>query len=261
MMQAPGGAPGTTRKIVMFAFDGVELLDVAGPLEAFATAAALIGGPVPSYTVEIASEKPGKLRSSSGLTIESACALSDLHQVDTLLIAGGAAVEQACGQPAVVATLREQAGRVRRLGSVCTGAMLLAEAGLLDGRRAVTHWNWCARLAGRYPKVKVESAPIYIVDGQLWTSAGVTAGIDMALAMIEDDFSAPVALRVARELVMFRAGGDHRRVVRLSKRRCDAARFSTLFAGEPDRIPRALYRLPPHSPIRLTGKDRSRQRK
>ncbi len=102
-----------------------------------------------------------------------------------------------------MATLRQQAPQVRRLGSVCTGALLLAHAGLLDGRRAVTHWNWCERLARRYPLVRVEHEPMYLQDGAVWTSAGVTAGIDLALAMIEQDHGAALALRVARELVMF----------------------------------------------------------
>ena len=209
-MNPAASAAGITRKIVMFAFDGVELLDVAGPLEAFATASALIGGPVPGYTVEIASEERGMIRSASGLTIEAASDFGAVRGVDTLLIAGGASVVRACARPQLVGVLKEQAGRARRVGSVCTGAMLRAEAGLLDGRRAVTHWNWCDRLARGYPAVRVERAPIYIADGPVWTSAGVTAGIDLALAMIEDDFGAPVALRVARELVMFlrRPGGQ-----------------------------------------------------
>ena len=204
---SPAGIP---RKIVMFAFDGAELLDVAGPLEAFATASALIGGPVPGYTVEIASERRGMIRSASGLTIEAVSDFGAVRGVDTLLVAGGASVVRACAQPQLVCMLKQQAGRARRVGSVCTGAMLLAEAGLLDGRRAVTHWNWCDRLARGYPAVRVERAPIYIADGHVWTSAGVTAGIDLALAMIEDDFGAPLALRVARELVMFlrRPGGQ-----------------------------------------------------
>ena len=210
MKQASSGISGATRKIVMFVFDGVELLDVAGPLEAFATASALIGGRVPSYTVEITSKKHGMIRSASGLTIESVSDFGTLRDVDTLLIAGGAAVMHACEDASVIAMLKEHAGRVRRIGSVCTGAILLAEAGLLDGRRAVTHWSCCERLARCYPNVQVESAPIYISDGPVWTSAGVTAGIDLALAMIEEDFGAPVALRVARELVMFlrRPGGQ-----------------------------------------------------
>ena len=203
-------AAGAVRKIVMFAYDGVELLDVAGPLEAFATASALIGGAVPAYEVQIASESRGMIRSVSGLVIEAAHDFATLEDVDTLLIAGGAAIQDACQRPPVLAALKTHARSVRRIGSVCTGAMLLAHAGLLDGRRAVTHWNWCERLARAYPAVKVESAPIFIADGKVWTSAGVTAGIDLALAMIEDDFGPALALRAARELVMFlkRPGGQ-----------------------------------------------------
>ncbi|NRR33140.1 helix-turn-helix domain-containing protein [Oxalobacteraceae bacterium] len=209
LREAPSAA-GATRKIVMFAYDGVELLDVAGPMEAFATASALIGGPVPSYTVQIASERRGMIRTASGLAIESERDLGTVRGIDTLLIAGGGSVVQLCEHAGVVGMLTQQAGRARRIGSVCTGAMLLAATGLLDGRRAVTHWNWCERLARGYPKVRVESAPIFIADGPVWSSGGMTAGIDLALAMIEDDFGVSVALRTARELVMFlrRPGGQ-----------------------------------------------------
>lgn len=192
-----------TRTIVMFAYDGVELLDVVGPLEAFATASALLATAQPAYHVDIAAEHIGMIRSVSGLSVAAVRDLSGVAGVDTLLIAGGAAIGNACRNPQLVATVREHAHTVRRIGAVCTGAMLLAEAGVLDGRRAVTHWNWCERLARNYPLVRVEPAPLYIADGKVWTSAGVTAGADLALGMIEADHGPALALRVARELVMF----------------------------------------------------------
>ena len=193
----------STRTIVMFAYPGVELLDVTGPLEAFATASDLLATQQPAYRIDIAAEQPGLVRASSGLAVHAARDIGAMGGIDTLLIAGGRGVEAACQRPPLVATLQEHAAQVRRIGSVCTGALLLAHAGLLDGRRAVTHWNWCERLARRYPLVRVEHEPMYLHDGNVWSSAGVTAGIDLALAMIEQDHGPALSLRVARELVMF----------------------------------------------------------
>jgi transcriptional regulator GlxA family with amidase domain len=127
-----------------------------------------------------------------------------ISAADTVLIAGGRGVEEAARDLALRDALREAAVRSVRIGSVCTGAFVLAAAGLLDGRRAVTHWNWCARLADRYPAITVEPDPIFLVDRGIWTSAGVTAGIDLALAMIERDHGPKLAMRTAQELVMFR---------------------------------------------------------
>lgn len=124
-------------------------------------------------------------------------------RVDTLLIVGGSWVEAAREELAVVEWLQRIAPQVRRLGSICTGAFLLARAGLLDGRRATTHWNYCERLARRYPAVKLDPDPIYIRDGNSYTSAGVTAGMDMALALVEEDVGSAIALAVARELVLY----------------------------------------------------------
>jgi transcriptional regulator GlxA family with amidase domain len=194
----------STRKIAVFAYDGVELLDVVGPLETFATASSLAGGSLSPYAVEVVAEKKGMIRSSSGLAIEATGSLHSLRDVDTLLVAGGAAIDMVCTRSGVTESIAKHARTVRRIGSVCTGALLLAKAGLLDGRRAATHWNWCKRLSDLHPAVQVEKDPIFICDGNVWTSAGVTAGIDLALAMIEEDHGPDLALRVARELVMFR---------------------------------------------------------
>jgi transcriptional regulator GlxA family with amidase domain len=189
-------------RVVMLVYEGVELLDAVGPLESFA---AVGEPPAPDrYSIAIAAERPGLIRAFSGLVVEATVGLDALAEADTVLVAGGAGVEAALQQPALVDALREVGPRVPRLGSVCTGAFLLAEAGLLDGRRAVTHWGACGRLAARYPMVRVERDPIFIADDNVWTSAGVTAGIDMALAMIERDCGASTALDVARGLVMFR---------------------------------------------------------
>src|SRR6202034_4610591 len=128
----------------------------------------------------------------------------------TLLVAGGQGVEAAAANPALVDWVRRRAREARRVASVCTGAFLLAAAGVLDGRRAVTHWKDCARLAQRFPAVRVEPDPIFVCDGRVWTSAGVTAGIDLALALVEEDLGRAVALAVARYLVVFlkRPGGQ-----------------------------------------------------
>jgi transcriptional regulator GlxA family with amidase domain len=130
--------------------------------------------------------------------------------LDTLLVAGGEGAEAAAEDPALVDWVRERATRARRVASVCTGAFLLAAAGVLDGRRAATHWMYCARLAERFPAVRVEPDPIFVCDGSVWTSAGVTAGIDLALALVEEDLGRSVALAVARYLVVFlkRPGGQ-----------------------------------------------------
>src|SRR5208337_2250499 len=130
--------------------------------------------------------------------------------IDTLLVAGGTGVEEAAQSEELVLWLRKTAQRVRRIGSICTGAFLLAEAGLLDGKRAATHWNWAAKLANQYKQITVDPDPIYIRDGNTYTTAGVTAGMDLALALVEEDLGSPMALQVARELVLYlrRTGGQ-----------------------------------------------------
>lgn len=208
----------TPRDIVLLTFPGFEMLDVVGPLESFATANALRPG---SYRWRLLAEQPGLVAASSGLSLSVPEGLTDLSGVDTLLVAGGAGVLEACTAAALVDWLRQMAGRVRRVGSICTGALLLADAGLLAGKRAVTHWNWCQRLAARHPDIRVERDAIFICDGGVWSSAGVTAGMDMALAMIEADHGADLALRTARELVMFvkRPGGQAQFSVELTAQR------------------------------------------
>jgi transcriptional regulator GlxA family with amidase domain len=198
-------APAASRphRVAMIAFPGAELLDVVGPLEAFASADALaVCGS--TYAVTIVAKQAGPLPASSGLAIHATADFAATEAADTILVAGGAGVEAAARDPALRGALRQAAAAGRRVGSVCTGALALAAAGLLDGRRAVTHWNWCEHLAARYPAVKVERDPIFLVDRGIWTSAGVTAGIDMALAMIERDHGPKLAVRTAQELVMFR---------------------------------------------------------
>jgi transcriptional regulator GlxA family with amidase domain len=199
----------------MVGFADAQMLDISGPLEVFSRAARLLTdeartGPLP-YEIELVGLERGLLTTSSGLQLVCARAFSDVRGgVDTLLVCGGRGIVQALGNRALIAWLKRMAPRVRRLASVCTGAFLLAEAALLDGKRATTHWSACARLAERYPRVTVDPDPIFIRQGSVYTSAGVTAGMDLALALVEEDHGARLARQVARELVMFlqRPGGQ-----------------------------------------------------
>jgi transcriptional regulator GlxA family with amidase domain len=202
-MKRPQTKRQSPHRVVMVAFEAVELLDVVGPLESFANAAALAAEPG-AYTVEIAAKAIGPVHASSSLAVAATADYATIAAADTVLVAGGTGVEEAARDLALRDALRKAALRSCRIGSVCTGAFVLAAAGLLDGRRAVTHWNWCARLSERYPAVMVEPDPIFLVDRGIWTSAGVTAGIDLALAMIERDHGPKLAMRTAQELVMFR---------------------------------------------------------
>jgi len=196
------------RKVLIVVFDGVQSLDVTGPLEAFAHAQSADGEP--AYEVRTASLGGQQVRASSGLRLVPDDALADFGRrpPDQLIVPGGPGARHP--DPELVSWIREHAGRARRLASVCTGAFLLAEAGLLAGRRVTTHWGRCAELAGKYPDLTVDPDPIFIKDGNLATSAGVTAGIDLALALIEDDLGRDTALDIARQLVMFlrRPGGQ-----------------------------------------------------
>ena len=199
----------------MLAFPDAQVLDVTGPLEVFAgTARALVAAgrhAHPAYQVELLAAQPGPLTTSGGLVLHATRGFASVAGgIDTLLVAGGIGSRTALKNEALLAWLRRMAPRVRRLASVCTGALVLAEAGLLDGRRATTHWGSCAQLAERYPRVRVEPDAIFVRDGHIWTSAGVTAGMDLALALVEEDLGREVALAAARQLVLFlkRPGGQ-----------------------------------------------------
>ena len=199
----------------MFAYPSVQILDVTGPLEVFGRTTRWLKDnrdyPCDAYSVEILSLQKGPFRVSSGLRLYADHGYQEVGRgIDTLLVAGGVGVREYHKDPGIVRWLKQQSKHVRRLASVCTGAFFLAEAGLLDGRRATTHWNDCSDLARRYPRVRVEPDTIYVQEGSIYTSAGVTAGIDLALAMVEDDHGRDVALAVARALVMFlrRPGGQ-----------------------------------------------------
>lgn len=199
------------RKIAVLAVEDAQLLDVTGPFQCFATANDLRGAGQPPYDPVVASLGGGPLRTSGGLVLMTE-ALADLDEggIDTLIVAGGIGTRRAMADAALIQAIRDWAPRVRRLASVCTGAYLLAEAGLLDGRRVATHWWAADHLQRRFPKIEVLPEPIFLYDGGVWTSAGVTAGIDLSLALIQEDLGHDPAMLVARHLVVFlkRPGGQ-----------------------------------------------------
>ena len=190
------------RRIVIVAFPGFQTLDVVGPAEVFSTADQVASGG--EYVVEVVAPRGGTLTTGSGLQLLPHRSFAGVRgPIDTLIVAGGPGVADAMSDERLLRWIRSAAPRARRVASVCNGAFLLAEAGLLDGCRATTHWATCDELRRRYPQVEVDDAPIFVRDGDVYTSAGVTAGIDLALAFVEDDLGAAIARDAARWLVLF----------------------------------------------------------
>jgi transcriptional regulator GlxA family with amidase domain len=225
--------PAGQRTIAVLAFPALQLLDVTGPLQVFSTANEQVearGGQAP-YDLRVIAPGGGAMRSTAGLDLATQPLPDDTEAIDTLVVAGGQGVLAAADDAVLVDWLRGRAERCRRVASVCTGAFLLGAAGLLDGRRAVTHWDYCERLARRHPAVQVEADPIFVRDGPVWTSAGITAGIDLALALVEEDLGRELALAVARHLVVFlkRPGGQAQFSAVLSLQSADE-RFAGLHA-------------------------------
>jgi transcriptional regulator GlxA family with amidase domain len=193
-----------TRTVGAFIFPDFQLLDAAGPIAAFEIAARFSPG---AYRIRVLAKKAGRVASSSGATMHAE-AMADAGDLDVLLISGGSGARGPAICQATLDFIRT--AKTRRTASVCSGAYVLAEAGLLDGRRATTHWNRTADFARRYPQVKVEADRIFIRDGDIWTSAGITAGIDLALAIIAEDLGEAVAKATAQQLVVYhrRPGGQ-----------------------------------------------------
>ncbi len=216
MLKSPRSTPilqtGAVRVIEVLAYPSVQLLDVTGPLQVFVSANDLVAkaGGIRPYLLRVVAKGGQSVTTSAGLGIATVPLSRLSATLDTLIVAGGPGIEAALSDPALVAWVRRRAQRARRVASVCTGAFLLAASHVLDGRRAATHWSVCADLARRFPAVRVESDPIFVQDGPVWTSAGVTSGIDLALALVEQDLGRTVALAVARYLVVFlkRPGGQ-----------------------------------------------------
>src|SRR5258708_30272758 len=230
-------------RVAMVAFADAQILDVVGPLEVFARAGRLISdegrrGPSP-YAVEILARTRGTVVTSSGIGLVATRSCRGLRGgTDSLFVAGGRGVDAALRDAGLIRWLRRMSRGVTRLASVCTGAFVLAEAGLLDGKRAATHWHSCARFAERYPKVAVDPDPIFVRQGRVYTSAGVTAGMDLAVAVVEEEHGDQIARQVARELVLFlkRPGGQSQFSAQLQTQFSDRAPLAELQAWIADHL-------------------------
>jgi transcriptional regulator GlxA family with amidase domain len=226
------------RTIAVLAYPGVQVLDVTGPLEVFARAGEVAVerglAPTPPYQIRILAPAAGPFRSQSGIGLLADRAFAEVDGgVDTLLVAGGRdGTAATMRDPAVLDWLRRMAPRVRRLGSVCSGTFILAAAGLLDGRRATTHWSACDTFRRMFPQVDLDPEPIFVRDGNVYSSAGVTAGMDLALALVEEDFGRAVALQTARGLVLFlrRPGGQAQFSAQLAVQAADREPLRELLA-------------------------------
>lgn len=193
-----------TRKVVIVGPQPVQVLDVTGPIEVFSNAK--------GYDVTIATPGPQRrLQTNRQFALSDAVPIAEITEpIDTLIVAGGPGAETGTYDPIFVAWIGDAASRSRRVASICTGAFLLGAAGLIDGKKVVTHWRFCDPLAKEFPRAIVCPEPIFLKDGNIYTSAGITAGIDLALTMVEEDQGHEVALNIARFLVMFlvRPGGQ-----------------------------------------------------
>ena len=224
-------------QIAFLIFENFQLLDAAGPIAAFEIAGRYRPG---AYALTTLAKSSGVVASSSGASM-SALDMRSAPALDTLVVAGGDGTRQAFRDPELLDFLRQAAAKARRIASVCSGAFLLAEAGLLDGKRATTHWGRTADFAGRYPQVRLEPDRIFIRDGAIWTSAGITAGIDLALALIAEDLGEGVARQTAQQLVVYRRrpGGQSQFSALLEMERPDG-RFASLIAWARERLAEPL---------------------
>src|SRR5689334_6434161 len=221
------------RCVAMVAFPGLTLLDISGPAQVFAELSE-IELPSPNYALIYVSRSGGLVPTDVGLMIDTVPIASlKPHQVDTLLIPGGPGIWKLRQDEVLMNWIGRALPKARRIASVCLGAFVLAWTGVLDGRRAATHWRYCPRLQDGFPDIKVDPNAIFVQDGHVWSSAGVSAGIDLALAMIEEDFGHTIALDIARRLVVFlkRPGGQSQFSTVLAAQASDVeGRFSALHA-------------------------------
>jgi transcriptional regulator GlxA family with amidase domain len=226
-----------TREIGFLIFDRFQLLDAAGPISAFEIAGAYAPG---AYRLSVLAEQDGAIASSSGASLQAG-AFSSAPRLDTLVVAGGLGAYDALGEATVLDFLREAARNCRRVASVCSGAFLLAEAGLLEGKRATTHWSRSQQFARRYPRVRLEPDRIFVRDGEIWSSAGITAGIDLSLALIADDLGETIARRTAQQLVVYRRrpGGQSQFSALLEMERPEG-RFGPLLGWARERLAEPL---------------------
>jgi transcriptional regulator GlxA family with amidase domain len=219
------------RRVAIVAFPGVTLLDISGPAQVFAELQQ-IELPVARYSLSYLSTSGGLVQTDVGMMIDTA-PISGIrpHQIDTLIIPGGPGIWQLRQNTVLMRWIKQVLPKARRIASVCMGAFVLAWTGALDGKRAVTHWRYCPTLADGFPAIRVEPNAIFVRDGRVWSSAGVSAGIDLALAMIEEDFGHAIALDIARRLVVFlkRPGGQSQFSALLAAQASDVeGRFSAL---------------------------------
>jgi transcriptional regulator GlxA family with amidase domain len=228
------------QRVVIVTFDSAQILDVTGPLEVFSSTTRFVRGA--QYRSELVSVCGGRVLSTSGMEFTTTRLADVAGPVDTLMVAGGRDTEEACADQELLGHLRRLAADARRVTSVCSGAFVLAAAGLLDGRRAVTHWAECHLLASGYPAVEVDRDAIYVHDGNTWTSAGVTAGIDLALALVAEDHGREAAAVVARQLVVYlrRSGGQTQFSSLLAAQDADSEPIQDLLNWLPDHLTQDL---------------------
>ena len=220
-------------RVVVVVYDDVELLDVTGPISVLSAATRVRGRAPGGYEIVLAATRAGSITTSGGVTLRADRRLATLRgPIDTLVVPGSLGISLGASDRELVPAIAQAAKRAARVVSVCTGAFLLAEAGLLDGRRATTHWAACETLRKRFPTCSVEADAIFVRDGSLWTSAGVSAGIDLALALVEHDHDRELALTVARWLVVYlkRPGGQTQFSAPLAAQRADREALRDLLA-------------------------------
>jgi transcriptional regulator GlxA family with amidase domain len=215
------------RQVIIVVYDGVQVLDVSGPAQALTTASE--EGAEPPYALRVAALSAGAVTTASGFSI-TAESLPRSGVIDTIFIPGGPGIHRFRANAKATAALARLFQRTRRICAVCTGAFMLAEMGMLANRTAVTHWRSCGRLSQEFPDINVDPDPLFIRDGNIWTTAGVTAGIDLALSLIEDDHGAAIASRVARRLVVYmkRPGGQRQYSEPLELQQAAAAPYDKL---------------------------------
>ncbi|MFO0697805.1 MAG: GlxA family transcriptional regulator [Nitrospira sp.] len=232
------------RTIALLGFEGAAVLDLTGPHEVFSVSSYLTQNKtVPPYRLVLLSDQSGPFRTASGLSLIADASWRTFHEkVDILLVAGGPDMTPRLNNRKLLDWLRTMSRRTRRVGSICTGAFLLAKAGLLENRRATTHWMEVARLAQEYPSITVEPDAIYVRDGHIFTSAGITAGMDLALALVEEDLGREMALAVARMLVLFlkRPGGQSQFSTQLQAQATEGQRLTGLLTWLADHYNQAL---------------------
>ena len=203
--------PERTHRIGIVGFAGAEALDIVGPFDTFGAANSLVGGRPAPYELLVVASREGAFPTASGLSLVATQTLARCPALDTVIVPGGPAIRtDAAIRGRIAAWLKERAPKIRRVASVCTGMYALAEAGLLDGRKVTTHWAFAREAAALWPKIDLDPNAIYTKSGRYYTSAGITAGIDLSLAMIEEDLGNRLALNVARHLVVYvkRPGGQ-----------------------------------------------------